>query len=217
MMASAVAQVSPLSGVRPAASSGLSPLPPGHRSRAPEVSKYPAGRTGLAGPLAPMAPVLTPPDTPSAAELYADSTSLAELKALVAARPDSASAASRYARALEEQAEIHIRELPEEQREGVHQARLREAGRMYEKAAQNARLRTYRAAFLWAAADAYRRAQAHELQYEALRRAAEEAPVSAPIWRELQQACLRTDRRKESSEAWREAQHWSLPVLRLVY
>jgi tetratricopeptide (TPR) repeat protein len=217
VMASAVAQVSPLSGSSEARRAPA-PLPPAFPMPGyPPLGNYPGGGAGLVSPGAPMAPVLTIPNTPSAAAAYALGAPLSELEGPVEARPYSASAAAHYAQALEARAEIDVRELPVEERKAALRARLEEAGRMYEKAARNARLRTYRASFLCSAGDVYRRAQAHELQYAVLRRAAREAPVSAPIWRELQQACLRTDRRKESEEAWREFQQWSLPVLRLTY
>jgi hypothetical protein len=214
VMASAVAQVSPLSGR--SAGRAIAPPPP-ELPGYPRMGNFPAGSMGFGSSSIPTGPVLTFPNTPSSAAVYALGAPLAELKGLAEAQPHSASAASQYAQALEARAEIEVRDLPADQRKEALRSRLLEAGRMYEQAARNARLRTYRAAFLCAAADAYGRARADELQYAALRRAVQEAPISAPIWRDLQGACLRTDRIRESDEAWRAAQQWSLPVLRINY
>jgi tetratricopeptide (TPR) repeat protein len=91
---------------------------------------------------------------------------------------------------------------------------LREALRVYQVAAENAKLRIHRATFLVKAGDIYARMGRYEDQYRMLRAALDASPTSSNVWQELASVCVLLGRLREGEEARAEGRAWAFPVVR---
>jgi len=138
---------------------------------------------------------------------------LAELRQQVAAQPDDLFRADQLAGELLRASAAYQPAIGQSETQRKSRQRIEEAAEVCVRAASKARLRVQRAAFYSAAADARRRLEQWEAQYELLGRTAENAPFAPAVWHDLKTAALRLGKLDESIAANKNEVRWQFPAI----
>lgn len=138
---------------------------------------------------------------------------LAELRQQVAAQPDDLLRADQLAGELLRASAAYQPAIGQSETQRKSRQRIEEAAEVCVRAASKARLRVQRAAFYSAAADARRRLEQWEAQYELLGRTAENAPFAPAVWHDLKTAALRLGKLDESIAANKNEVRWQFPAI----
>jgi len=191
-------------------------------SPAPIPSGYPGSwalRMPGNGPYS-NAPVIGGPGTPRVVEPGVEDPEtelrLAALRRHHAEQPADLIRADRLASELLRASANFQPALAQSETQTRSRQRIEEAAEIYTDAAQSARLHVHRAAFYASAADARRRLEQWEQQYELLQRAAENAPFAPAVWHELKTAALRLGKLDESMAASKNQERWQFPGIEKV-
>jgi hypothetical protein len=138
---------------------------------------------------------------------------LQELRQELADQPDDVSRADRLAGELFRTSAAYQPAIGQRETQRASRQRIEEAAAVCLRAAQKARLRVHRAAFYAAAADARRRLEQWDQQYELLVHAAENAPFAPTVWHDLKTAALRLGKLDESITANKNEERWRFPAI----
>jgi tetratricopeptide (TPR) repeat protein len=159
-------------------------------------------------------PRLQAAPTPPAAGIQALDEKIQALRRTALEKPGDVAAADALARRLAERAQTRTRPQPAALQPNPRGAYLEEAARVYLRTASRTPLRIYQATCYKAAGELYSLMGEPEKEYEMLREAARRVPYSPVVWQELQAACLRTGRYRESRTARKQLVEWTFPGLR---